>query len=322
MSPLERYRAIDDLATICAELVPYSSNPAWRGHVSVQTICNELGIQSWQPGTKVPGLRRLFDAQEKADASLFQRLVVRIVQEGLGYRRKKGNLVSPRELDSINDAIERLGYKIPELWDPVFRKGLQDDFLGTSDIRVENIGKRLEQEQHSISNRTQSLLGLKDCFEALHKLRDRQEAGRQLERILNQLFDLAGLRPSAAFRVVGEQIDGAFELDSEIYLLEAKWEKAALSEKELLVFRGKIEGKSSMTRGVFISMNGYTPECKQAITTGKQPTFFAIDGYDLMMILQEDIECDAFLRARRRLLAERGLVFAPYEESKAISESV
>lgn len=322
MSILERQRAIDDLATVCADLLPYSSNPEWRGHISVQTICSEMRIEYWQPSSKVPGLRRLFDAQERSNAILFQKLIVRIVQEGLSYRRKKQSLMTPEELDALNDAVLRLGYKIPELWDPVFRKGLHEDLFGISEGRVEKIGKRLDLENHTEDTRTSKMLALKDTFEDLHRLTDRQEAGRRLEVILNELFEFSGLYPSEAFRVIGEQIDGAFELDGDTYLLEAKWERTPLAEKELLVFRGKIEGKSSMTRGMFISINGYSPQCKEAIRIGKQPTFFAIDGYDLMMILQQDIECGAFLRARRRLLAERGEMFASYAMTKERSEAI
>ena len=86
------------------------------------------------------------------------------------------------------------------------------------------------------------------------------------------------------FRVTGEQIDGSFDLDYETYLLEAKWEKSPISEGPLLVFRGKIEGKSAMTRGVFISLNGISAQAREAIVHGKQATFFIIDGYELSMV--------------------------------------
>jgi restriction endonuclease Mrr len=85
-----------------------------------------------------------------------------------------------------------------------------------------------------------------------------------------------------AYRVTGEQIDGAFVLDHEIYLIEAKWEASRMSEAPLLVFREKIIGKSNVSRGVFIAANGFTDECLDAITRGKQPNFFLIDGYDLV----------------------------------------
>ncbi len=113
---------------------------------------------------------------------------------------------------------------------------------------------------------------------------------------------------------MGEQLDGSFDLDAQIYLVEAKWEKEPLSEQPLLVFRGKIEGKSTFTRGMFVALNGISPEARQAITQGKSPSFFVIDGYDLMMVLSEAICLPEFLRRRIRLLAEEGRVCVPYGE--------
>jgi hypothetical protein len=123
---------------------------------------------------------------------------------------------------------------------------------------------------------------LKREFLALHENVDRQRAGLQLEKVLNRLFVLHGLSPREAFRVVGEQIDGSFELDHEVYLLEAKWLQEPSPAADLYVFREKVEGKSKFTRGVFLSINGVSRDGSDAITRGKQPNFFIIDGYDVM----------------------------------------
>ena len=104
----------------------------------------------------------------------------------------------------------------------------------------------------------------------------------------------------------GSRIDGSFKLDNEIYLVEAKWEAGALPEAPLLIFRGKVEGKSKFTRGVFISINGFSAEAKLAITIGKQPNFFLFDGYDLTMVLEGNIRLDQLLNEKLRSLAEKG----------------
>ncbi len=128
------------------------------------------------------------------------------------------------------------------------------------------------------------------------------------------MFELSGLKPRKSFCVVGEQIDGSFELDHETYLVQAKWDKEPASEATLLYFRGQIEGKSSTTRGVFMSVNGFSQPAKDAISRGKQPIFFAMDGHDLMMVLSGQIALDEFLRQRRRSLAEEGMMFVPFSE--------
>jgi hypothetical protein len=141
-----------------------------------------------------------------------------------------------------------------------------------------------------------------------------QKAGLLFEKILNRMFALHGLAPRESFRVVGEQIDGSFDLDHETYLVEAKWEKAPVPEAPMLVFRGKIEGKSAYTRGVFISLNSVTAEAQHAIVAGKQPTFFVVDGYDLTMVLSDEVGLSEFLRQRRRLLAEEDAIVVPFPQ--------
>jgi hypothetical protein len=155
---------------------------------------------------------------------------------------------------------------------------------------------------------------LKEEFLLLAGENDRAKAGLALEQLLNRLFEIFQLRPRQPFRVVGEQIDGSFELDSQIYLLESKWEKHALPEEDLLVFRGKIEGKSTFTRGVFIALNDISSPARDSITRGKSPSFFVMNGHDLMMVLSEAISLTDFLRKRVRLLAEEGRVCVPFSE--------
>jgi hypothetical protein len=59
------------------------------------------------------------------------------------------------------------------------------------------------------------------------------ERGYAYERFLKDLFDANGLAARASFRLVGEQIDGSFELAAETYLLEAKWTNLPIGVAEL-----------------------------------------------------------------------------------------
>lgn len=162
--------------------------------------------------------------------------------------------------------------------------------------------------------RTAALAELQEDFFRLQEETDRSKAGLALENLLNQLFELFQLNPRRPFRTVGEQIDGSFELEGEIYLLEAKWENHPLPESDLLIFRGKIEGKSTFTRGVFIALNDISSPARDAITRGKAPSFFVMNGYDLLMILREAMSLTDFLRKRVRLLAEEGSVCVPFSK--------
>jgi hypothetical protein len=185
-------------------------------------------------------------------------------------------------------------------------------------VQTANTEVASQNKQHELlARRRHQLAQLREEFLRLALEPDRSKAGLALERLLNRLFAEFELRPRLPFRVVGEQIDGSFELDGDVYLLEFKWEKDALPEADLLVFRGKIEGKSSFTRGVLIALNDVSAQAKYAIARGKSPCFFVMNGYDLTMILSEAITLPDFLRKRVRLLAEEGLMFVDYADLPA-----
>jgi hypothetical protein len=179
--------------------------------------------------------------------------------------------------------------------------------------KTETAPEREEQSTEK-QQRSQALRQLKEDFFQLATEADRNRAGLALEKLLNRLFDIFGLRPRQPFRIVGEQIDGSFELEGQVYILESKWEKHPLAEADLLIFRGKIEGKSTFTRGVFIALNDVSGPARDAITRGKAPSFFVMNGHDLVMILSEAMNLADFLRKRVRLLAEEGCVCVPFSE--------
>lgn len=306
------------IAELFYDFLPGSGSPKWKGHVSFKTVAEKVGVGDfWQPGSKIPMITALLERTLELRRGRFEPLILEIVRTGLTYRQKRGNPVRPEEIDKLNGLILELGFKFPDLWDPDFKASLRADGSIRAKAHVERV---LAQDRLRATERTQrsrQLEDLKQRFFALHEEENKQRVGFQLEKVLNSLFDLHGLSPREPFRVVGEQIDGSFELDHEIYLLEAKWKDDPVPESDLLVFRGKIEGKSKYTRGVFVSVNGISKEAAVAITRGKQPNFFIVDGYDVTMLLENNIELMDFLRRRQRLLAEEGRVVVPFPELRA-----
>ncbi|ACL66389.1 conserved hypothetical protein [Anaeromyxobacter dehalogenans 2CP-1] len=88
-----------------------------------------------------------------------------------------------------------------------------------------------------------------------------------------------------------------------------------VNESELLVFRGKIEGKSQFTRGLFVSVNGYTREALAAITKGKSPNFVMLDGSHLYRVLEGNVRLDELLCRAVRHLAETGEPYLPINKT-------
>jgi hypothetical protein len=312
---LKESQAVADLAEHLYDYLPGSGNPKWKGHVSFKTVSEKVGLDVfWQPGSKLPMIINLLEKTLDQKRSLFERLILEIVKSGITYRKKQKNPITTDDIDILNGLILEVGFKFPDLWDPDFYASLRIDGEARGKINVEAINQRERLKEKANYDRINQLDEIKRDFFSLYQFETNQEAGFKFEKILNKLFALQGLSPRESFRVVGEQIDGSFELDHETYLVEAKWTKDPMPEAQLLTFRGKIEGKSAYTRGVFISLNGISDDAKVAITQGKQPTFFAIDGYDLTNILSGEIELINFLRQRRRILAEEGAVAVPFTE--------
>jgi hypothetical protein len=77
-----------------------------------------------------------------------------------------------------------------------------------------------------------------------------QQRGFAFEKFLNELFPLFDLAPRNSFRLVGKQIDGSFQLNADTYLVEAKWQAKPTAQDDLLIFRGKVEAKSTWAQGL------------------------------------------------------------------------
>lgn len=224
------------------------------------------------------------------------------------FWQKEANPVVGKLMTDMLDYADGTG-ELKEVCRLIVARLLRDGPTPQAGITSQRREHQSQQQRHS-----QELGKLKEEFSRLAIEADRSKAGLALEQLLNRLFELFQLHPRQPFRIVGEQIDGSFELEGQIYLLEAKWEKHPLPEADLLIFRGKIEGKSTFTRGLFIALNDVTQPARDAITRGKAPSFFVMNGHDLIMILSEAMSLTDFLRKRVRLLAEEGCVCVPFSD--------
>lgn len=134
-----------------------------------------------------------------------------------------------------------------------------------------------------------------------------QARGYAFEGFLKGLFDAFSLAAQEPFRLRGEQIDGSFQLGSDIYLLEAKWHGQPIGVADLHVFHGKIEQKAAWTRGLFVSNSGFTDDGLVAFGRGKR--VICMDGLDLYEMLDREIPLTQVLERKVRRAAETGSPF-------------
>ncbi len=297
----KQHRAIIELAKAFYDFLPGSGHSSWKGHVTFASVATECGLEKyWQAGSKTQAITNLLAFTYEYSSGSFERLIISIVNNGILYREKKNNPVTREEIEAINRLILILERKFPVLWDKDFLSNLPGQ------TKAEPAATPVTEPkiyQHDI---------FKERFHELLREENKQQAGLKFEKFLYELFEHFDLSPKGSFSVVGEQIDGSFVLDHDTYLIEAKWHANSIQEKDLLIFRGKVEGKSSITRGVFVALNGYTDGAIQALYTGKQPNFFLVDGQDIYSFLSSKWDLVELLRFKRRSMAE-GKILARYE---------
>ena len=142
---------------------------------------------------------------------------------------------------------------------------------------------------------------------------DHQRRGFRLEKILRSLFELFDLDPRASFKLVGEQIDGAFTFEGTDYLFEGKWQQEPVAAAELDVLSGKLSRKLDNTLGLFLSINGYSEDGVKTHSSGRR-VMILMDGSDLMAVLEGRIDLIQLLLRKRREASQTGNIYLRLHE--------
>lgn len=128
------------------------------------------------------------------------------------------------------------------------------------------------------------------------------ERGYAFERFLRRWLDAWGLDARAAFRTIGEQIDGSFQHDGNTYLVEAKWHRTQTDAAMLHSFQGKIEERPIWTRGLHVSYAGYSEPSATAFTSRR---VILMDGQDIYIALNKRLDPGLVVREKTRAASER-----------------
>lgn len=142
-----------------------------------------------------------------------------------------------------------------------------------------------------------------------------QERGYRLELLLSQLFDLFDLDPKASFKIEGEQIDGAFTFEGIDFLFEAKWQNELTRANALDVLASKVQRKLDNTLGLFLSINGFSPDGINAHSSGRR-LIILMDGSDIMAVLEGRIDLQELMRRKKRHAAQTGSILFRYQDMR------
>lgn len=138
---------------------------------------------------------------------------------------------------------------------------------------------------------------------------DHMRRGYGLEQLLYDLFFLFDLNPRGAFRRVGEQIDGAFVLNSDHFLLEAKWQEKPVTLGDLRDLDGAVGSSLDNTLGLFISINDFSQDAVDSYSQGNRPRLICMDGGDLMVVLEGRMEFPDLLLRKKDFAVQKRRVF-------------
>jgi len=248
-----------------------------------------------------------------------------------GYKRSiVGQLVDSLAADQHRhfDDLLNLILATADLTDPSHLKRVEDGDRKYAEAvaAVESLRKMVEplrrlrtEEQEAIRRReterariemqraiTEKLDELKAEFHEIHKM-DAQPRGYALEKFLNGIFPVFDIEAKAPFKVVGEQIDGAFAFEGE-FLLEAKWKSELTPPKDVDSFSMKVSRKLDNTLGLFLSMNGFQDSVLQ-LNSQNRSVVILMDGGDLNAVVDNRISLPELLRRKRQHASTTGEVF-------------
>jgi hypothetical protein len=184
--------------------------------------------------------------------------------------------------------------------------------------RKEDWDKKEAAKNTAENIRTEALLSrqaardkFRDRFIGLMSEGNTQARGYLLESFLNDFFEFENLDPRSSFKLLGEQIDGSFSWQTKTCLVEAKWVKDPVAGAEFGAFNYKIEGKTVDTRGLYISVNGYSPDAIRGMNGKGALKFVCLDGAHIMRATSTDDGLQAILKRVWRHADETGESYLP-----------
>ena len=179
-------------------------------------------------------------------------------------------------------------------------KKLENDKTITRKKNSEIIQKNVDF-QHKLDD-------LKNQFTEMGSMDNHQQRGFLFETFLYDLFRLSDIDIKKSYKTSGEQIDGAFTCNNQDYLLEAKWVDKQIPKSTLYEFQGKVSNKLENTLGIFISVNGFSEECKSI----SKSNIILFDYCDILLVLDNRISLRDLIYRKKQHASRTGeILFHP-----------
>ena len=174
-----------------------------------------------------------------------------------------------------------------------------------SEVRERQKASRAQLQEVQLHQR--EIDELKRDLSGLFGIPNPQQRGLKIEGVLNRFFDLNGVlvresftRTSESGSGAVEQVDGAIEVDSHIYLVEMKWHSQPIGVEDVSRHIVRVASRGDC-RGMFLSESRYTAPaietCREAL---KDMVFVLCTLEEIVMLLDRGGSFEEFLKRKVR----------------------
>lgn len=185
---------------------------------------------------------------------------------------------------------------------------VKDSFTRIQQERDEEKKRRQEiamTRQKEIEKKHSDLQKVRQKLLALFSLQEPAKRGKQLEDVLNELFNVYGIAIREAFTIKGnqgegiiEQIDGLVSLDGDIYLVEMKWWSEPIGTGDIAQHIVRLFARDG-ARGIFISASSYTAAAIQEVKSALRNKILILCSLDeFVLLLEREVDLRDFFREK------------------------
>jgi hypothetical protein len=201
---------------------------------------------------------------------------------------------------------------------------VKDSFTRMSNERELELKKHREQylqQQERERIQRQKIDQVRDRLSALFAEKNPSKRGKQLETVLNDLFAAYTISIREAFTVraykgtIAEQIDGAIELDGDVYIIEMKWMADPVGRPDIAPHLVSLYSRADVA-GIYISASGYTLPAVEDVKQALRATVCVLCGLDeiVQLLDQQKEDLPGFLRRKIRVAKlDKQPLFRPFD---------
>ncbi len=169
-----------------------------------------------------------------------------------------------------------------------------------------------------------TLKELRGIYETQMRSDDPHHRGYVLQELFTRLFMLNRVPVLNSFtrNDGGEQIDGAFIMDSWHYVVECRWRAKLADIRQLDGLKGQVDRAGKQTLGIYLSINGWSKNVEPLLKQNPEKSIFLVDGADIHAVLKGEISLRNLLLGKLAALNLRSEPYASVEQLSAISRQL